>query len=591
MLSSNRSLIIATLLTGTAVASGTLMYGSLTTDDENLLVLDETLPSVVRNGLLPPPATFLMRVTPPEDIPGIRRLKIARPKVRGRGVESGRETDKDFYLTGTRSAELIRAPVEARIETFPTVTLEEAVEGALAVDEWGFQVVQSFLNQAMGDASELKLRMAALLEAIEDLAGDYDAGTISDAANVIIEASARAHYSAYMAPFVLADDFKLTDGAQGWDFGPKDQKPHSKFSRVSSESKMLVGDSAFDEGHQEGPSALTSGIRNVEQFVATGLKNGRYRVVILTATPPNGRTPLYPFGVDVKRNGGKLNMVDTRATDGDVPLMKLATDGPGRFGDVTSAQAAKKEAAAKEAAGNTTFNFIDGLTNSAHSAVDMSALDASAPILYASNSYSDYYGNDAGDLGKSLRLDGTISHFVQTSRAGDNSTIHTGHMLVTRAEVKDGTLTISFRQLSGQNTYVTAVIIYPEPDAGIEEELLVVVSEFLDRIVPTAGENLPQTVLEILRLPVIDVESAFADASDGLPTEEGVAATQEEEVVAETVAAPAPETTLEEEATEDLEVLAPAPEPTVTEPDPLPEPEPEPPVTEPEPPTTEPEPE
>ena len=311
MFTSNKSLVIATLCAGTAIASGTLMYGAWQ-EEEDLIILDDTLPPVMGNGLLPPPSTYMMKTSPPKDIPGIRRLKIARPALRGVTTDSSENIDsataaaaeEEYYLTGTRSAELIRAPVEARIETFPTVALDEAVEGALAVDEWGFQVVQSFLNQAMGDADELKKRMDALLKKIEEKAGDYDLTTISDAANLIIEAGARTHWTAFLAPFVLDDSFKLSEDAIGWDFGPSSYEPYDRFTRVGAESKMLTGTGRSDEGDTDGPSILNNGIRNVEQFVATGLKNGRYKVVILTAPRRNGSSPLYPFGVDLKRNGG-----------------------------------------------------------------------------------------------------------------------------------------------------------------------------------------------------------------------------------------------------------------------------------------------
>ncbi|MEX0297897.1 MAG: hypothetical protein AB3N28_02420, partial [Kordiimonas sp.] len=280
MFSNNKSLVISTLLTGTAVATGTLMYGALSEKPEELIILNDTLPPVLGNGLLPPPATYVMKTPPPADIPGIRRLKIARPSLTtpapSTAQQSSRPADnstqavssnEDFYLTGTRSAELIRAPVEARIETFPTIALDEAVEGALAVDEWGFQVVQSYLAQAMGDANALKARMDALLARIEAEAGNYDLATISDAANLIIEAGARTHWTAFMAPFVLDPSFKLPDDAIGWDFGPEEEKPYNKFTRVGADSKMVIGDRAQNENAFQGPSILGNGIQNIEQFV------------------------------------------------------------------------------------------------------------------------------------------------------------------------------------------------------------------------------------------------------------------------------------------------------------------------------------
>lgn len=122
MFKSNRSLVISTLLTGTAVATGTLLYG-VYQQDEELSILDDTLPPVVGNGVLPPPATYVMTTPPPVEIPGIRRLKIIRPALANPAVEGSAagapasevtaQQAADFYLTGTRSADLIRSPVEA----------------------------------------------------------------------------------------------------------------------------------------------------------------------------------------------------------------------------------------------------------------------------------------------------------------------------------------------------------------------------------------------------------------------------------------------------------------------------------------------
>ena len=600
MLSSNKSLIIATLLTGTAVASGTLLYGIFRQEQEELIILDDTLPPVLGHGLLPPPATYVMTTPPPVDIPGIRRLKIARPTITGAGTGIG-QSDEDFYLTGTRSAELIRAPVEARIETFPSVSLEEAAEGALAVDEWGFQVVQSYLNQAMGDETALTARMTALLDQIEKMAGDYDLGTISDAANLIIEAGARAHWTAFFAPFVLDKSFKLQEGAIGWDFGPDEYEPYDKFIRVGANSEMLQGERKSDEGNIDGASIINNGVRNVEQFVATGLKNGMYRVVILTAPRSNGATPLYPFGVDMERNSAKVNMVDTRATDDLVPVMRLTTTGVGRLSDAGTAE---------EASTDDAFDASNEKTSDARNTSERFALGPATPIGISGDPLLATNRNDVGFGLQSMRLIeplaqvSDIQPFFQSTRGGGSSIPEAGHMLVTRAEVVDGTLKLNFRQLGGQDTYVTAVIIYPEPETTepIIEVLQEKIAEFIDKIQPAAGQNQAQNAEEVMTgdLPIVDVADVFEDNQGGLPTEEAEAATPEAspepepepepEPTSEPTTEPEPEPT--DEVAEDVEVLEPpTTEPPTTEPPTTEPPTTEPPTTEPpttEPPTTEP---
>ena len=620
MFSSNKAMVIATLLTGTAVASGTLFYGYYTSEKQDLIILDDTLPPILGNGLLPPPATYVMKTPPPADIPGIRRLKIMRPTITGAGTETA-QSDEDFYLTGTRSSELIRGPVEARIETFPTVSLDEAAEGALSVDEWGFQVVQSYLNQALGDDEALKMRMSALIERLEAMASDYDLGTLSDAANLIIEAGARAHWSAFMSPFVLDKSFKLQEDAIGWDFGPSDLQPYDKFTRVGANSEMLQGEHKSDEGNVDGASILRNGVRNVEQFVASGLKNGMYRVVILTAPRFNGASPLYPFGVDFKRNGGKVNMVDTRATDDLVPVMRLTENGPGRLSGAGTAGEASSDDAFDRASGDTSERLsAPSLGNFTYVASPLISAD---PLL-AVNRFEAGLGLQSLRLIEPLGQVADFAPFFQANNNGTTGAPEAGHMLVTRAEVVDGTLRLNFRQLGGQDTYVTAVIIYPEPDVDFTEELTAEIVEFIEKVAP-AAQGLPENAEDVMtaNLPIVSVEEVFADNAAGLPSDEAQAATPDgdpEPVAAaapepdvepdpepEPAASPEPEpddavagdvAILEPEPTPEPEVPAPDPEPEVPVPDPepevpVPEPEPEVPVPEPEPelPVPEPEPE
>ncbi len=126
-------------ITGIVLAGSVLAYG-LYQDMNSIpdLSVNENLPAP--HGTLPPPSTFFMGTEPPTDVPGIRRLKVMRPVIQS--DDGTTISTQELYLTGTKSAELIREPVEANIRNFPTVSLDEALEGALANDEWGFQIVQ-----------------------------------------------------------------------------------------------------------------------------------------------------------------------------------------------------------------------------------------------------------------------------------------------------------------------------------------------------------------------------------------------------------------------------------------------------------------
>ncbi|WND02614.1 hypothetical protein QGN29_13765 [Temperatibacter marinus] len=400
------------------------------------------------SDIVPPPATYVMQVEPDPEIPGIRRLRIIRPSFQAE--EADKTSNKAFYLTGTKSAELIRNPTEDSIKPYPEVTLQEAALGALSADEWGFQAVQAYINKSLGDEARTKRRIDDLLSAIESRASQYDSATISDAINLVIEAGARSYWSAFMAPVILDENFKLKDGAIGWDFGPQTKNAYDDFIRVSPNSDMVQGNAMRSlDRRNNGATILNDGIKNMDMFVATGLDDGLYRVVILTGRMPQQEEIQYPFGVSIQQNGAKLNLIDTRATERLAPVMSLATDGPARIEDRENIN---------------------------------------------------------------LEIDSS-----EQGRRGGGS----GQMIVTRAEVQNGTLRIDFRAMGAAGTYVTSVIIYPEQAPEFVEQLTDTIQQILDRIETAAGPSeSDQTVL------VIDPAESFEDNGSGLPTEESNNAAQ-----------------------------------------------------------------
>lgn len=301
------------------------------------------------SAVIPPPATFLMQAEPNPEILGIRRLKVMRPEFLQN--DNDKTSSKDFYLVGTKSAELIRQAVDNNIKPFPEIKLQDAVQGALAADEWGFELVQSYVNISLGDEEKTKERIDELLAAIESRAKDYDRQTIADAVNLVIEAGARTYWSAFMAPVVIDKAFRLKEGAIGFDFGPADKSPYADFRRVTPGSDLIEGRGIRSVERAKHQSIVNDGIRNIDQFVATGLKDGLYRVVILTGRLPGDEELQYPFGVNMEQNGAKLNMVDTRSTANLVPVMRLATEGPGRVADVDMLPEVGQEQAASNATG------------------------------------------------------------------------------------------------------------------------------------------------------------------------------------------------------------------------------------------------
>jgi len=453
------STILIALTAGTALAGGVIYYDYMQ-DDTPLAVLDDNLPPIAEADLLPPPLTYYIQEEPDVSIPGIRRLKILRPAIVNTPANGSPTTETisngDFYLTGSRSSALIRQPVEARVETFPTVTLSEALEGVIANDEFGFQVVQNFFNQSLGDADQLRSRLQALVDELENLVADGGLGAdaIADAINIIVESASRAHRGAFMAPVVLEPGFDLKEDAFGFDLGPANRSAYENFVRISSESELLQGRDMEDIIGTGNNSLISEGVSNVDQFVSSQLENGQYRVIALSGRQADGLEPLYPFGVDYKQNGAKINMVDTRATDNAVPLMQLGREGPGRYA--------------------TAENKAD-------------------------------LANVSGNV---------------------------GNMLMTRADIVDSSLKLNFRQLGGEGTYVTAVILYPEPDDTTGEDLQNLIVELIENLQPAAGgDNLPGTpVAGAVRgvfdnaIGVIDPITALEDAGNGLPTEEGVIA-------------------------------------------------------------------
>jgi hypothetical protein len=288
----------------------------------------------------------------------------------------------------------------------------------------------------------------------------------------------------------------------------------------------------------------------------------------------------------MKRNGGKVNMVDTRATDDFVPVMSLAKEGVGRLSSASSPE---------EMTYNESENDYSLYASANTEILQLKSITTGMDAMVTQNAFETMTLSDSFAFTPNI-----IPSFQGIGQNGNPPA--TGHMLVTRAEVVDGTLRIDFRQLGGQDTYVTAVIIYPEPDNDIEQELAEEVAEFVNRVAPAAGGNISAESILGIELPIVDPVTVFADNQNGLPTPEAVAATpsaspepapvsEAESVSNEPAPAPTPTDNVGDVLGAPNEpTSAPEPETPVTTPE-TPAPEPETPAPEPETPAPTPEPE
>ncbi len=136
--------------------------------------------------------------------------------------------------------------------------------------------------------------------------------TAGDAAWRIAAIASLATSAGQLSSLRISDDYKLSDGAVGWDFGATGSPIQHGFTPVTPETLKLGG----AEGNFEsvnGATALTDGI-NAPAGFKTSLPNGMYRILIVADAAADNGDGQNPFGNGIKINGAPIGANDVAGT-------------------------------------------------------------------------------------------------------------------------------------------------------------------------------------------------------------------------------------------------------------------------------------
>ncbi|MGD8325828.1 MAG: hypothetical protein PVF65_02835 [Sphingomonadales bacterium] len=195
-----------------------------------------------------------------------------------------------------------------------SVTVADALQGAIAGTEDGLDQLQAFMDATAGDLDELRYRAEALLNALSktNIANNFI--LVADTANRILESAINSAQSGYIMPAYISPDFKLNDKQTGWDFGSRDKNAFNSFSRIGEDSTLVSGDEIQAlEGLNE--EALTNNaLIGVKGFYPE-LPDGSYRLFLLAPAKFEGNDIAHPFGTEVRLSGGRIKIQDLRHAD------------------------------------------------------------------------------------------------------------------------------------------------------------------------------------------------------------------------------------------------------------------------------------
>ncbi|MEX2616180.1 MAG: PEP-CTERM sorting domain-containing protein [Alphaproteobacteria bacterium] len=211
-------------------------------------------------------------------------------------------------------------PVHAGVIGAPDVVQKETpIKTALAKPRSSLQLLKAQMNafkDSLDNLNQLKqffeqdspgreeiLRDAQTL--IQTLPQTENAG---DAAWRIAAVASLATSAGQLSSLRISDDFNLTGGAVGWDFGASDAPVQHGFTPVTPESLRLDGVEG-DITAVNGATALTDGINAPANF-RTSLPNGMYRILIVADPAVDDGEGRNPFGNGITINDASIGAGD-----------------------------------------------------------------------------------------------------------------------------------------------------------------------------------------------------------------------------------------------------------------------------------------
>lgn len=195
-----------------------------------------------------------------------------------------------------------------------SVTVADALQGAISGTEDGLDQLQAFMDATAGDLDELRYRAEALLSALSNTNIANNFILVADTANRILESAINSAQSGYIMPAYISPDFKLNDEQVGWDFGSRDKNAFASFTRIGQDSNLITGEDVQALEGLSGEPLTDNALIGVEGFYPE-LEDGSYRLFLLAPARYQGDEVAHPFGTEVRLSGGSVKTQDLRHAD------------------------------------------------------------------------------------------------------------------------------------------------------------------------------------------------------------------------------------------------------------------------------------
>ena len=182
-----------------------------------------------------------------------------------------------------------------------SVTIDEAMSGAVSGSEYGIEALHKYLESSQGGATAIEARAGDLIKALSSNPLMSDPFKMQEAADRIIDAATQSLNSLLVVPLFLGESITLPPGSFAYDFGPADLDSQIGFEKVAPDDERVTGDFMWAARPLNGESTTTSGIHGVRTF-KMNVPNGRYRLILIVGDP-GAQALNRPLGGSVSSNG------------------------------------------------------------------------------------------------------------------------------------------------------------------------------------------------------------------------------------------------------------------------------------------------
>jgi hypothetical protein len=193
----------------------------------------------------------------------------------------------------------------------PVITEEvppAVLQGLLSGTPEGSERVRSYLVGKKLEARLVSDRSVAIIGALRKLPAGQDSQQFLALSSRVSEIAKAIFQTSSITKVTIDKTYRPGPGDRAWKFGPPDAEAPPGFEKVTPTDPRLKGVNMRGI-HRPGSDPLTtSGIMGVRNF-ASELRNGPWRVIMITDDLGESKTALSPFGQAVKVNATEVSLL------------------------------------------------------------------------------------------------------------------------------------------------------------------------------------------------------------------------------------------------------------------------------------------